>query len=357
MMAVPFAADRLEITGVPEPVLDGVAANIGGAAHFRFSDNGTLVYVPGHVSPSATRTLLSSPVWVEANGNEEAIGPQPGLYIDPAVAPDGTRVAMTVADEAGSRNIRIWDLDRRNWTALTEEFSESEVPVWTLDARRIVFSSGRNGRFDNLYMQRADGIGEARRLSRDDGVPKVDGSERSPRAATGWYPTSVSSDGRWLFLVERARNAVAILPLEGEGSPRRLFEGAEARLSPNRRWLAYSSGESGSSQIYVRPFPDVEATRWTVSRGGASGPRWSPNGRALYYRSGNQMVRVQVADGDVFSFGSAETLFDTSAYLRGHDLAPDGRFLMLRRTDNEASGRPHVVLNWFEELQRLVPTK
>ena len=69
------------------------------------------------------------------------------------------------------------------------------------------------------------------------------------------------------------------------------------------------------------------------------------------------MVRVQVADGDVFSFGRTETLFDTSTYLRGHDLAPDGRFLMLRRTDNDASGRPHVVLNWFEELQRLVPTK
>jgi hypothetical protein len=80
-------------------------------------------------------------------------------------------------------------------------------------------------------------------------------------------------------------------------------------------------------------------------------------GGAFYYRSGNQMVRVQVADGDVFSFGTPETLFDTSMYLRGHDLAPDGRFLMLRRTDNDASGRPHVVLNRFEELQHLVPTK
>jgi Tol biopolymer transport system component len=360
MMAVPFDADRLEITGVPEPVLEGVAANPGGAGHFRFSDNGTLAYVPGLVRPSDTRTLSSSPVWVDANGKEEAIGPQPGLYTDPAIAPDGTRVAMTVADEAGSTNIRIWDLNRRNWTVLTEESSQDEVPVWTLDARRIVFSSGRNGRFNHLYMQRADGIGEARRLSRDDGVPTGGGSEQSPRAEIGWYPTSVSSDGRWLFLVEMGqtalKNAVGTLPLEGEGSPRRLFEGDEARLSPNRRWLAYSSEESGSSQIYVRPFPDVEATRWTVSRGGANGPRWSPNGRALYYRSGNQMVRAQVADGDVFSFGSTETLFDTSTYLRGHDLAPDGRFLMLRRTDNDASGRPHVVLNWFEELQRLVPT-
>jgi serine/threonine-protein kinase len=357
MMAVPFDVDRLEITGVPEPVLDGVAANTGGASHFRFSDNGTLAYVPGQVRSSKTRTISSSPVWVDAKGNEEAIGPQPGLYTDPAIAPDGTRVAMTVADEAGSRNIRIWDLSRRNWTVLTGDPSENEVPVWTLDARRIVFS-GRNGRFNHLYMQHADGIGEARRLSQDNGVTTVGSSERSPRAETGWYPTSVSSDGRWLFLVERAgNNAVGTLPLEGEGSPRRLFEGNEARLSPNRRWLAYSSAESGSSQIYVRPFPDVEATRWTVSRGGANGPRWSPDGQALYYRSGNQMVRVQVADGDAFSFGSTETLFDTSTYLRGHDLASDGRFLMLRRTDNDASGRPHMVLNWFEELQRLVPTK
>ena len=171
------------------------------------------------------------------------------------------------------------------------------MPVWTLDARRIVFSSGRNGRFNHLYMQRADGIGEARRLTSDDGVSTVGDS--------GWYPTSVASDGRWLFLVEiGAKNVVGTLPLEGEGSPRRLFEGDEARLSPNRRWLAYSSEESGSSQIYVRPFPDLEAARWTVSRGGANGPRWAPNGRALYYRSGNQMVRVQVADGDAFSFGS-----------------------------------------------------
>ena len=112
------------------------------------------------------------------------------------------RGGMTVADEAGSRNIRIWDLKRRNWTVLTEE---SSVPVWTLDARRIVFSSGRNGRFNHLYMQRADDIGKARRLSRDDGVSTGGGSEQSPRAQIGWYPTSVSSDGRWLFLVEMAQ--------------------------------------------------------------------------------------------------------------------------------------------------------
>ncbi len=347
MMAVPFDIDGETITGVPEPVLDGIASNTGGASHFQFSETGTLAYVPGQTTSGATRTLPSSPVWVDARGNEEPTGAPPGLYADPVIAPDGTRVAMTVLEDDGTKNIRIWDLDQRNWTVLTRGPSDNESPVWT-DARRIVYSSNRDGRFRHLYIQSADGIGDARRLSPDAGMPVV--------GDAGQYAASVSSDGRWLFFVEVGiTSEVSALRLEGEGPLERLFEGLEARPSPDGRWLAYSSNESGSRQIYVRPFP-VEAKRRTVSRAGAEGPRWSHDGQALYFRLGNQMMRAEVMDGDDFSYGSPETLFDASMYLRGYDLARDDRFLMLRRSGYGGTNEPHVVLNWFDELTRLVPT-
>jgi Tol biopolymer transport system component len=137
---------------------------------FFVQTDGMLVIVtpdaPGVPTPlfrlSGSLRLEGETVAAGGDPGRERIGPQPGLYTDPSIAPDGTRVTMTFADEVGSTNIRIWDLNRRNWTFLTEESSENEAPVWTLDARRMVFSFGRNGRFNHLFMQRADGIGEAK---------------------------------------------------------------------------------------------------------------------------------------------------------------------------------------------------
>jgi Tol biopolymer transport system component len=350
MMAVPFDIEGEKITGAPEPVLEGIASNSGGASHFHFSETGTLAYVLGQTTSAATRTLSSSPVWVDARGNEEPTGALPGLYADPVIAPNGTRVAMTVSEDDGTKSIRIWELDRRVWTVLTRGPSDNESPVWTVDGRSIVYSSNRDGRFRHLYIQNADGIGDARRLSRDDGTTPVVGD-------AGRYAASVSRAGRWLFFVERgSKSEVGALRLD-DGGLERLFEGFDPRLSPDSRWLAYSSDESGSTQIFVRPFP-VEAKRWTVSRAGAQSPRWSHDGRALYYRLGNQMMRAPVKQGEDFSYGSPEALFDASMYLRSYDLAKDDRrFLMLRRTGNDESSEPRIVLNWDQELKRLVPTK
>ena len=241
MMAVPFDIDRHEITGTPAPVLDGVASNSGGASHFRFSENGTLAYIPGQSSSSVMRAFLSSPVWVDAKGNEEPIGAPLGRYLDPVIAPDATRVAMTVVEEDGTRDIWIWDVGRRTWTVLTRGSSDNEAPVWTSDGHSIVYSSDRNGPDQDLYMQSADGIGEARRLTRDDRTATV--------GDAGRYPASVSSDGRSLFFVEvGTTNAVGALRLDREGPLERLFEGLDPRPSPDGRWLAYSSDESGSRQ-------------------------------------------------------------------------------------------------------------
>ena len=233
---------------------------------------------------------------------------------------------------------------------LTFDPAVDERPRWTLGGQRVVFASGRDG-VANLYWKAADGTGEVERLTESQEIQA---------------PYSWSSDGTQLLIHDG--RSIAVLSIEGERSVEPLLPGAAPRypaISPDGRWMAYKSLESGQDEVYVRPFPDVNSGRWQISPDLGDDPIWSRDGRELFYRGpGGQMMAVPVETEPTFNPGNPEALFG-GPYPEGggvqYDVAPDGqRFLMIKGgggTDGPAAQSQIVVVqNWFQELERLVPT-
>jgi serine/threonine-protein kinase len=319
------------------------------APQFAVSDTGTLIYIPIQSALAAQRTLA----WVDRKGNEEPISASPNDYSEPRISPDGTRVALIVTTGAKS-DIWIWDLARGIMTRLTSN-EASNAPLWTLDGQRIVFESK-----DVVYWKAANGTGEDAKL----------GSAPDRRL----YPTSWSSDGKTLVVGEDLAGYqynIGSLSMEGDHKWRSLlyekYLELRPKISPDGRWMAYMSNESGKLEIYVRPFPEVNRDRWQVSSSGGVAPLWSPDGRELFYRSGDSVVAVAVQTEPTFKCGKPVPLFRETYLLLnqyGWDISPDGkRFLMLKESAAsktaaaEAPRKINIVVNWFEELKQRVPTK
>jgi len=361
LMAVPFDARRLETTGPPVPIVEGIRGRINtGEACYGVSRTGFLVYGPGTSAGTAQRTL----VWVDRDGKEEPLLVPPRTYRYPRLSPDGSRIAFDIAEQ--DNDIWVWDLTRRNLTRLTSDAGVDSYPVWTPDGRRIVFSSTRSGPRSNLYWQASDGSGQA---------------ERVLESALQDAPNAVTPDGtRLLFRRTEPKNAfdVYALPLAGERRPTPLlvspFVEQNAELSPDGRWLAYQSNDSGPTEIYVRPFPNVDSGRTQISAGWGTRPVWSRDGRELFYLGGAdalpRMMVASIGTGAAFSAATARALFEGRYYApapgstggRTYDVSPDGkRFLMIKEIVDESSrdaGPPLVaVLNFFDELKRLAPPK
>jgi serine/threonine-protein kinase len=350
---VRFDPARLEVLSDPVPVVEQVMTSGTGAANFAVSRNGTLLYVPGAGGAGARRSL----VWVDRQGREEPVNLPPRAYIAARLSPDGTRIALDIRDQ--DNDIWVWDLGRRTLTRLTFDPAPDQYPVWTPDGRRIIFNSARAG-VANLYWQLADGTGTVERLT------------TSPNSQVA---NSVSPDGTRMVLTETSPKTgidLVVMPLDG---PRRQvpliatqFPEANADISPDGRWIAYQSSESGQNQVYVRPFPNVEVGRWQVSTSVGSRPVWAKSGRELFYLEGNNAlmtVPVQTT-GTTFSAGSPARLFE-GRYFAGpagrlYDVTRDGqRFLMIE--DNSGGDQTTtplsmvVVLNWVEELKARVPSR
>jgi serine/threonine-protein kinase len=361
LLAVPFDPDRLEVTGGPVPVVEGVVHIT--APLYAISQSGTLVYVAGTMSaPLRGRAL----VWVDRNGKEEEIPAPRNDYMYPKISPDGTRVALTMASDK-NWDIWVWDFIRKTLTRLTFDMQYDVSPIWTQDGKKIVFCTTRDGLL-NLYWKPADGTGKDEKLF---SIPD-----------RGLIPYSMSSDGKTLLTSEVegeptmfAKWDIGMVSLEGNRARNLLLQEeyveTQPQISPDGKWLAYSSTESstgGVSQVYVRPFPEVDTGKWQVSTGGGSCPRWSPDGNELFYLSReNSMMAVPVETEPAFSLGTPKALFRSIyAGLSGTsgipwDISPDGkRFLMMKESlpDVPAEGGPrkiNVVVNWFEELKQRVP--
>jgi serine/threonine-protein kinase len=347
LFAVPFDLHKLEVKGGPVPIVE-----IG--SWFAYSNSGTLVYLPGTTSTAAPwRTL----VWVNRAGKEEPLGTPPNEYRYPKVSPDGTRVALTI--DTGGNDIWIWDVVRKTMTRLTFD-KHSVQSIWTPDGKRIVYYSGREAGLIGIYWKAADGTGEDEKLAST--------SDRS------LYPWSWSSDGKTLVMTEltdSTKHDIGVLSMEGDRVRKPLLqhEGynvAQPEISPDGRWMAYTSDESGQNEIYVRPFPEVNKGRWQVSTSGGGWPLWSPDGRELFYLSLDSAMAVSVETGPTLSFGTPKTLFRLAYFLSElggalWDISPDGkRFLMMKEAGSGAGGGPrkiNIVLNWFEELKQRVPVK
>jgi serine/threonine-protein kinase len=355
LRAVRFDLSRLEVLSDPVPVVEKVMSTASGAAEFALSRTGSLIYMPGNGAAAGPPRSL---VWINRQGKEEPIAAPPRAYAAARLSPDGTRVALVIRDQ--DQDIWIWDLARQTLTRLTDNPTLDQFPVWTPDSARIIFSSGRDG-IGNLYWQAANNTGAVERLTMSPNLQR---------------PTSIS--GTRLVFIEsnpKTGNDVAMMTIDGKRNSDPLIHTTarefNPEISPNGRWIAYESQESGTNQVYVRPFPNVDGGHWQVSTSNdSSRPLWARSGRELFYvdDSTNTLMVVPVqTDGKTFSLGNPTKVFDyrlvVSAFAeRSFDISPDGqRFLVIKdntTSDPTSTATPAsmvVVLNWLEELKQRLP--
>ena len=354
--AVGFDLDGLEVTSNPVRLISAVATNGQGDASFAFSRTGILVYVPAETDVLSGRDL----VWVNRDGQEESVELPRDSYAMPRVSPDGTRIAAWIAGEGGNSDVITSDWVRGTRSNLTTDPAADDTAIWTPDGEHIVFTSRRNGGHRGLFLKSADGSGAAEELFVIEGAALL-------------RPMSWSFDGQQLAFEysDESAGTLGIYSMStGQWQP--LFEqptsGRGAAISPDGRWIAYSSDQSGNWEVLVEAFPSL-GSRVMVSVGGGVGPRWSTDGAELFYRrvSDGAMMSVSFNTEPSFDPAPPETVFTTRYFMgpspqttgRGYDVAQDGRFLMMRMADSREEyevSRIVVVLNWFEELKQRVPT-
>jgi eukaryotic-like serine/threonine-protein kinase len=356
LRAVRFDPVRLEVLGEPVTVQDRVMMKPSGAANYAVSREGTLVYIGAGLSEmTAPRALL----WVNRKGQEEPTGAPLRAYGTPRLSPDGTRIAAEIYGQ--NTDIWIWEIAQKILRRLTFDPAGDGMAVWTPDSRQIFYESGHDG-FPRVYKHAADGTGTVDQVS----------TSASPQ-----WSTSITPDGTWLAGFEmppKTLPSVFFLPLthaaassvDPVGGSR--FVGAMAEFSPDGRYVAYQSLESGRGEIYIRPFPRVDNGRWQVSTAGGTRPVWAHSGRELFYLdASNALAAVPVStSGPTIRIGSPVKLFDTPYAepnpSRHYDVSADGqRFLMLKPG---ANGDPNttpvsmvLVEHWFEELKQRVSGK
>jgi len=351
LMAVPFDLDRLQVKGDVVPVVQGVlqSRNFPGAAQYSVSATGSLVYVPGNLAA----TVQSRLVWVSRNGTEHALAAPVGAYDFPRLSPDGRRVAVGVSDGRGGGQISLYDLARDTLTRFTFEGILNVVPVWTPDGKHVAFLSSKEG--SNVFWQLADGSGGLEQLTDNSSLD---------------VPFSWSPDGQLLAFDEIGSAGRSIFVLRMSDRKEQPFLQSKALLdapqfSPDGRWLAYVSDESGRREVYVQPYPGPGG-KWQISTDGGTEPQWNHNGRELFYRVGDKMMAVDISTQPGFDAGKPRQLFEGRYLMNSageasadYDVSADGqRFLMLKPAQQEqaAPTQINVVLNWTEELKRLVPT-
>jgi eukaryotic-like serine/threonine-protein kinase len=292
-------------------------------------------------------------VWVDRAAHEQPIDAPSRPYVYPRISPDGTRMVVSVAD--GDQNLWIWDFAHHTLARLTFESAANErYAAWSADGRTIFFAL-----FDTHGIWRVEtaGTGKAERLT-----------------STGSAVYGVSPDGSSLVYMDGGATVdLMLLPLKGPkpvGHPLfpSPFNEKNAEISPDGRWVAYQSDESGQYEIYVRPFPAVETGRWQVSSSGGETPEWSRDGRELFYLAPKPatLMAVPVQPGPMFTFGQHKPVLDMQAYFafgfgtggRTYDVSLDGkRFLAIRNSKGAATADRTtltIVTNWFTELQAKV---
>ena len=336
-------AKQLQITGKAAPIIPNLNGDItSGAMNYGFSGNGLLAYIPGQLQGSL-RILQS----LDHAGKSTSLGAPPQAYWEPRLSPDGSRLAVVIATNQ-DQDVWIYDLQRGTLTRLTFG-GNNRTPTWSPDGKRIAYWANNNGD-PGIFIHQADGSGRTERILRGHGRTYID----------GW-----SRDGSLLILdhlTTREGSNLEILSLKKGAELQELiatrFEEYAASLSPDGKWLAYLSNESGAYQVYVQPFPELNG-KWQISTDGANEPRWSPDGRALYFRSGNRMMVVSISTRPSFAAGIPKVLFDNYRVLSvdsdiTYDITPDGHnFVTVTPQTQNNPDRITVMLNWLEGMKSL----
>ena len=340
--AVPFSLATLKETGPRVPIINNVLSDsVYGSAQFAFSNDGTLVYVPGG------DTGKTIPVWIDRHGKEEPLGMTAQCYGTPKLSPDGQRLAIVVQELQS--NVYVYDIATEIRTKLTQE-GDNIVPVWTPDGKKVAFSCRReNEERWNLFWAPADGSSKAESLYSSQ-------HELGPRT---WHP-----DGKRL-MVRSSDLGICILsvdePHELESVFKPDFATFQEALSPDGKYIVYASNKEGDFQVYVRPYPEWENWEKRISLDFGEEPIWSNNGDELFYRSRDKWMAVPISMEPEFKAGKPQEVFKGS-YINvagfSYDVAPDGqRFLVLKPQYDDSKERVlHVVTNWFEELKRFAPS-
>ncbi len=367
LLAIPFDLDTLEVTGSAVSFLEGFQ-------NIAISDSGTLAYVLQAGVTSTTspgRTL----VWVDREGKEEPLNADPGEYNFFKISPDGNKVALTVGS-TGRADVWIYDLDRENLMRLTLNEGNDATPLWTPDGKRIIYYSSREGPLlGNIYWKKADGIGEVEKLgSAQDGLDMPFSSTRDGRTLAIWELKVASvnlASGNLDISLQSMEGDRERVPLLHEA-----YNETYPQISPDGRWIAYQSDESGRYEVLVRSFPDVDSGgRWQVSTNGGDSPLWSPDGKELFYRNGNSFMAVDVETEPTFYPGKPRELFKGTYFSSTEaagctpwDIHPNGKKFLLIKPPEVTAAEPasqesavlsprkiNIVLNWFEELKDRVP--
>ena len=344
LVAQPFDARRLTLTGDASPVADQIriSGSMQPYAYFSASENGALAYQMG------METASSQLLWFDRTGKQIGVLGDAAAYTDVELSPDGKRAAVSIPDEGKGRNIWIYDVARGLRTRFTFDPADQLTSIWSPDGARILFNSRRNGSLD-LYEKAASGAGSEDTLLSD----KVDK-----------FPASWSPDGKFILYVSSGpsrSNDLFVLPLTGDRKPVPFpptsFSEPEARISPDGRWVAYSSNESGRNEIYVASFPGPGG-KWQVSTAGGSYPRWRHDGSEIFYLAPNNgLMAAEVGGkGAGFEVGAVKPLFATRISTRGsyeYDVSPDGQKFLVAAAPEQAGSSPiTVVLNWTAGLKK-----
>jgi predicted Ser/Thr protein kinase len=344
------AFDRTRVAvGGPVPVVEGVNETlISWAGQFGVSRTGTLVYSPGR-SSGDPREL----VWVDRQNREQRIAAPPHAYLHPRVSPDGKKIAVDAVDEES--DIWVWHDERLS--KLTFGPAAEMYPVWMSDSQHVIFRSLERGAAKpDVFRKSADGTGPLVALTTH---------------ASGGEPVSISPNQKSLVIrtsTPTPTNQWSLLVLSLDGGPPTKLLGDQpysqlnGEISPDGKLIAYDSSESTRNEVYVRPFPDVDAARWQVSTAGGQRPAWSRNGDELYFESGGRLMSVSVRRDPTPTFGQLQLVLDVTPYSlvggpgRRYDVAPDGRFLFPKpiRTGDPMAQTIIVVSHWFDDLKARV---
>jgi hypothetical protein len=364
LMAVPFDLQQLAPAGGSVALIEDVmqSANTpneqfeGGAGQFSVSATGSLLYAPGGIFPAPERSVA----WVDRNGSVEPLPLASRPYSSPRLSPDGRRVLVWTQ---GDRNVWVHDLARGVTTRLTSEARNARA-IWTPDGTRITYASAVAG-FENLFWRPSDGSGTPERLA----------TSEAQQAPGAWTP-----DGKTLIFMQTDAAVggfdIWTLSVEGDRKPQSWlqtpFNEQYADLSPDGRWLAYASNQSGGLEVYVQPYPGPGG-RQQISVDGGTAPAWSHDGREIFYMTAQsvggqaaltRMMVVPVQLQPTFTAGTPRMLFQgqygLTANIRGYDVSADGRrFLMVQQKERSATRLTEMIIvqNWVEELKQRVRSR
>jgi len=352
ILAQPFDVHRLELKGEPVTLAKGVGAYID-YGYFSTSSNGILAYRTGIIGGGYQLT------WLNRQGKILGTTGTPAtLFLSQRLSPDGTRAVFSRLDIAGAGDLWLLDFSRDTSTRFTFGPSDNYAAVWSPDGSRIAFASHRNGPYD-IYQKLTNGTTEEELLL---------------KSSENKFPTSWSRDGRFLLYTvidPKTKGDLWVLPLDGDKKPfpllRTEFNEQNGRFSPDGHLIAYTSDESGRSEVYVRTFPSGSAgtsdtgVKWLISNGGATDARWRGDGREMYYLSlDGKMMAVDISANPVFHAGTPKVLFQgppvyivASGLGAQWDVTSDGERFLFTAPLSQAKQAPFtVVLNWPSLLKK-----